>query len=112
MARDHNSRCVQAWAVARERVINPVAAEVEAVRTALLMAQQSGWRRVEVHVDIKALADSLQARTDPVMEASSIAKDIYLLQLMFESCIFSFVHIRFNRDCSVIATFAQENGQN
>lgn len=76
------------------------------------MAPQSGWRRVEVQVDIKALASSLQARADPVVEASAIAEDIYLLQLMFESCIFSFVHKPFNRACSVIVRFAQENVQN
>lgn len=88
---NNSSRCVQAWAIARERVINLVVAEVDAVHAALLLSQQSGWRKVEIQVDIKAPAESFQVRANPVIEASAIAEDIYLLQLMFECCTFSFM---------------------
>lgn len=59
-ARDENKKSVQAWSVARDWTINPVVAEVEAVRIALLMAQQNGWHKVEIQVDIKALVESFQ----------------------------------------------------
>lgn len=39
IARDEHGRCVQALAVAKERVLNPMVAEVDAVRVALLITQ-------------------------------------------------------------------------
>lgn len=88
IALENSRRCVQAWAVARDRVINPVVAEVNAVCAALLMAQQSGWNRMEIQVDIKTLTGSFQPKAVPVLEPTIIVEDIDLLQLMFEFCIF------------------------
>lgn len=42
IARDNLERNVQAWAVARERAINPMVAEIDAVRVVILLAQQNG----------------------------------------------------------------------
>lgn len=67
------------------------------------MAQQNGWKDVEVKVDIKAQADCLQARRYPIPNAITIADDVYLLALMFGTCTFSFGHRTFNRCCADLA---------
>lgn len=70
IARNHNGKVEQPWSVAREEVANPVVAETNAVRVALVVAQQNGRRNVEIEVDIKALSVCLQTRKIPVLEAS------------------------------------------
>lgn len=64
--------------------------EIDVARVALLLAQQNGWNKVKIQVDIKALAESLQVGTIPVQEAIIIAEDICCLKLMFEPYKFSF----------------------
>lgn len=78
VARDDHGRLLQAWAVAKETVENPVIAELEAVRVALLVALQNSWRKVKVQVDIKAIANSLRQREVPVLKAMAIAENIFL----------------------------------
>ena len=68
-ARDDGGNLVQTWAIAKEQVLSPVATDLEAIRIALLMAQQNGWRRVEIQMDVKAMADCLQAGKPPVLDA-------------------------------------------
>lgn len=106
IARDELGRTMQGWSVTREAVMSPVVAEVEAVRVALLLAQQNGWQKVDIQVDIKALAQCLQAKATPVVEATVIAEDIYLLAMMFESCKFSYGHRSRNRASSRLAWMA------
>lgn len=84
----------------KEAVDNPLVAELEAVRAALLEALQNSWRIVEVQLEIKAITNSLQQKISPVLEATTIADDIFLLASIFESCLFSYVHKSFDRFCS------------
>lgn len=107
IARDSRGDMLQAWSMARKGNYNPVVTELEAIRLALLAAQQNGWGRVEVQLDIKAIAACLQAKTYPVLEAAIITYDIFLLSDMFESFIFSFCYKFFNRACSKFAKMAQ-----
>lgn len=79
IARDDSRRCAQAWAVAMDRVINLVVAEVNAARVALLMAQPNRWNWMEIQVDIKTLARNFQAKAIPVQKATIIIEDIDLL---------------------------------
>lgn len=59
VARDYLGRTIQAWAVTRDGSSHPVVPEVEAVRVELLLAQQNGWRKVEIQSDIKAIIECL-----------------------------------------------------
>lgn len=56
VARDDTGHLLQSWAVVKDGVTNPVVAEMEVVRAALLVAQQNRWQDVEIQVDIKAPA--------------------------------------------------------
>lgn len=85
--------------------------EVNAVRTALLMTLQCGWRNIEIQEVIKTLGNSLQAKTVSVLEATTMAEDIYLLQLMFESCTYSFVHKRLDKASCMLVCFTHETKQ-
>lgn len=106
VARNSLGVLLQTWAVYLNHTNNPVIAELEAVRVALIVAQQNEWRRVEIQGDIKAMAECLQARKTPILEAFAIADDIFLLASMFEACCFSYVHKSFNRFCSKLARVA------
>lgn len=53
IVRDASRKCVQPWAVVRERAINPVVAEVDTVRATFYMDQQNGWNKMQIQVDIK-----------------------------------------------------------
>lgn len=59
IARDAAKQRVQAWSVARDSTINPVVAEVDAVRIALLLVHKNDWKQVEIQLDIKALVECL-----------------------------------------------------
>lgn len=107
VARDDKGDLVQTWAVSLDYMVHPVMAELEATRVALIVAQQNGWRRVEIQGEIKAIATCLQARQSPILEAAMIADDLFLLALMFETCTFSFVHKSFNRCSTYLARMAQ-----
>lgn len=58
-------------------------AKLETVRIALLVAQQNGRKKVEMQLDIKAIAACLQTKKYPALEASIIAEDIFLLSNIF-----------------------------
>lgn len=47
-ARDHSGVLFQIWAVFLDYTANPVIAKLEADRVALVVAQQNGWRKVEI----------------------------------------------------------------
>lgn len=100
---------MDAWSVSRERNFTPVEADMEAIRCALILAQQRGWRKLEVKLDVKALVTSLQLGKNPTLESLTIAEDIFLLKDMFEDCNFGFEHKRFNKTCNRLASFALYN---
>lgn len=79
IARDDLWNVVQMWSVTRDGSLNVVVGDLNTVRVALLVAQQNGWRDIEVQVAIKTLAGCLQARRYPILNAITMADDIYLL---------------------------------
>lgn len=60
MARNDQGKALQLWSVARDSLYNLVVAELDAVRVALLITQQNSWLKIEIQIDIKAIADCLQ----------------------------------------------------
>lgn len=95
IARNDVGTTLQAWSITKDRVNSPVVADIEAVCVALLVTQQN--RNIKIQINIKVLAHCLQLRKIPVVEATLIAKNIYLLAMIFESCKFSFGHKSYNR---------------
>lgn len=93
---------LQSWAVAKDGIEKPAVAELEVIRVALVVAQQSGWRKIEIQVDIKAIAECLQSRKSPVLEATIIAEDTFLLAMMF-------VLFSVNRFCYQLACMTHKN---
>lgn len=89
VARNCFGELLQTWAIFLDFTDNPVIAELEAARVALIVAQQNSWRRVEIQGEIRAIADCLNARKCPAVEAAIIVDDVFLLASMFEGCRFS-----------------------
>lgn len=107
-AMNEEKRIINAWSATREGMYTPVAAELETVRCALILAQQHGWRKIEVRVDVKAIASCLRNGTSPIVESITLAEDIFLLALIFEGCKFGFEHRKYNRTCTRLALFPFE----
>lgn len=63
---------------------------------------------MEIQVDIKAIADCLQVRKVSVLKEIIIVEDIFLLAMMFESCIFSYGFKSFNICCSKLVCMVQK----
>ena len=108
-AMNDQGNVINAWAVAREGLFTPVAADLEAIRCALILAQQQGWRRIEMKVDVKAMVCCLQKQKSPTLETLTIAEDIYILEKIFEDCRFDYEHRKYNRKCASLASFALEH---
>lgn len=49
---DENGRITYGQLVTRERLLPPVAADLEAIKCALILAHQQGWRSLEVKSDV------------------------------------------------------------
>lgn len=108
-AMNENGTITDAWSVSREGHFSPVAADLEAIRCALILAQQKGWRSIEVKLDVKAMALCLQGRSSPTVETLTLAEDIFLLALMFDDCIFGYENRKFNRSSAKLVDFARVN---
>lgn len=79
VAIDDSGSTTHAWAVTREGSYSPVAADLEAVRCALILAQKQGWRKIEIMLDVKAIVLCLQHGTHPTLDSMMIAEDISIL---------------------------------
>lgn len=44
-----------AWFVSREGLFSPVTTNMEAIPCALLLAQQQGWKKTDVRLDVKTI---------------------------------------------------------
>ncbi|CAI9099243.1 OLC1v1036028C1 [Oldenlandia corymbosa var. corymbosa] len=66
VARDCRGSLLQVWAVARDRLQNPVVATLDAVRVALIFAQMNLWKNVQVELEVKNLVDCLNDKRCPI----------------------------------------------
>lgn len=62
-AMDETERITHAWLATREGSCSPVAADLEAIRCALTLAQQQGWMKIEAKVDVKAIGRAVFSST-------------------------------------------------
>lgn len=92
------------WAVAREGFYSLVAADLEAMRCKLILAQQKGWRKIELKLDVKAMVTCVQREISPNVESLTLTEDIFLLVFMFEDRKFDFEQRKFHKSCARLAT--------
>nr|XP_027101192.1 uncharacterized protein LOC113720678 [Coffea arabica]XP_027115614.1 uncharacterized protein LOC113733445 [Coffea arabica] len=105
VARDWQKEVVGAWAVPGSSCSTPKMEEALALRAAMLVAKQQGWRRVEFESDCKYVIDRINSEEDDV-EIATVLSDIKRLKLSFYECCFSFTRRESNSVSHHIAKFA------
>ncbi|XP_071926256.1 uncharacterized protein [Coffea arabica] len=98
IARDCLGNALGAWAVPNTCCSSAKQEEALALRAAMLMAKQQGWKRVVFESDCKHLIDSIN-RGDGDSEIATILLDIDSLKSNFYKCCFSFTR-RMNNSVS------------
>ncbi|CDP14369.1 unnamed protein product [Coffea canephora] len=98
IARDCLGNALGAWAVPDTCCSSAKQEEALALRSAMLMAKQQGWRRVVFESDCKQLIDSINSG-DGDSDIATILLDIVSLKSNFYKCCFSFTR-RMNNSVS------------
>ena len=105
VARTWQKELVGAWAVPGMSCSTPKMEEALALRSAMLVAKQQGWRRVEFESDCKNVIDRVTNGGDDV-EIAAVLSDINSLKLSFYECCFSFTRRISNSVSHHLAKFA------
>lgn len=80
--------------------------ETIAIRSALIMAKEAGWTKIEVQSNCKKAIDNILESNGRECCITTILEDIEDLRLGFEHCYFSFVHRNRNKCSHMLAKFA------
>ncbi|XP_071906135.1 uncharacterized protein [Coffea arabica] len=105
VARTWRKEVVGDWAVLGTNYSTPKMDEALALRAAMMMAKQQGWRRVEFESDCKHVIDTVNSGEDDV-DIATVLSDIKRLKLNFYECCFSFTRRISNSVSHHIAKFA------
>ncbi|CAI9098987.1 OLC1v1035730C1 [Oldenlandia corymbosa var. corymbosa] len=90
-ARKENGELLVVVADSVDFVQNYLAAELIAIRMAMMEAQRRRFQKVEIQIDEKTMVTWLQGKTISVSDVSAIVDDIFLVKLDFECCKFVFI---------------------
>ncbi|XP_071939813.1 uncharacterized protein [Coffea arabica] len=105
------ARCMEgklrgAWAGCEDRRGIPIVEEARAIRHALVLAKQNGWRNIIIQTDCKRIVDQIRDGKLNDHLAGAVLFDIMALSKDFSSCLFSFVKREGNNVSHQLAKFA------
>ena len=105
------ARCMEgklrgAWAGCEDRRGIPIVEEARAIRHALVLAKQNGWRNIIIQTDCKRIVDQIRDGKLNDHLAGAVLFDIIALSKDFSSCLFSFVKREGNNVTHQLAKFA------
>ncbi|XP_071933645.1 uncharacterized protein [Coffea arabica] len=89
IARDWQGEVKGAWAVPSTSCSNAKVEEAKALRLAMLVAKQNGWRRVEFESDCLQVINDINSTNDEAVRCTVIS-DIRKLKYRFDECCFAF----------------------
>ena len=95
-----------AWAASDDKLGEPAVEEALAIRQALHMAKERGWRKVLVQSDCKGIVDKINARMADDPKTGVVIFDILKLRQDFTECSFSFIQREGNFVAHHLAKFA------
>ncbi|XP_027086455.2 uncharacterized protein [Coffea arabica] len=105
VARNSSGELVGAWARPTEGCAEAQVEEALAIREAMVIAKQMGWRKVELESDCKLVVDRINARKEEVSIAT-IQLDIWRIMKDFDKCCCSFTRRNNNYVSHYLAKFA------
>ncbi|XP_027152666.1 uncharacterized protein LOC113752810 [Coffea eugenioides] len=91
VARGWLGRLRGARAIPNFSCASPKVEEAKALREAMIVAQQQGWRSVEFEVDCSQVVKAVCSEEEDVVIAT-IVHDIRILRLKFDECCFTFTN--------------------
>lgn len=106
VARNWKGEIIRAWAVVETKKGEACMEEALAIRTAMQMGKEAGWKKVEFQSDCKQLIDKITAADLKDSSMSTVLEDIWQMREVFEQCTFSFVYRTGNDLCHRLAKFA------
>jgi hypothetical protein len=101
--RDHNGSCLAACGDIYEEVIIPELAEAQALRLAILFAQEEGFSKVIVGSDCLSVIQRLISTTVDRSLFGPVIEDIKRLAMTFSSCEFRHVYRSLNVAAHILA---------
>ncbi|XP_027118809.1 uncharacterized protein [Coffea arabica] len=90
VVRNWQGKVLGAWAVPNTSCSNPKLEEAIALRIAMLVAKQQGWRRMEFEIDCMQVVNGINREEDDVI-ISTVASNIRKLKSNFGECCFTFI---------------------
>lgn len=81
---DDKGNILKAWAVTRDHTSDPVAITLQAIRYAQIVANNTGWKLIQIRFDMPALVNQLKQSQEFAVNTSTLVKDIRLLAYLFE----------------------------
>ena len=106
VARKDDGGLIGAWADSEDKLGEPAVEEALAIRQALNIAKQKGWRKVLIQSDCKGIIDKINARKAADPHIGVILFDILKLRQVFTECSFSFIKREGNFVAHHLAKFA------
>ena len=104
-ARNSSGELAGAWARPTEGCAEVQVEEALAIREAMVLAKQMGWRNAELESDCKHVVDKINAREEEVSIAI-IQLDIWRMMKEFDQCCFSYTRRSNNYVSHYLAKFA------
>ena len=80
--------------------------EALAIRNALLMAKQAGWKKIIVHSDCKSVVEQINRCSDYEYSIATILEDVQDLKTGFDRCSFVFISRAANEISHALAHIA------
>nr|XP_027109257.1 uncharacterized protein LOC113729129 [Coffea arabica] len=106
IARNWKGKIMRAKGIVHQRNGTASTEEAFAVRNALLMAKQAGWKKIIVHSDYKSVVEQINRCSDYEYNIATILEDVQDLRTDFDRCSFVFISRATNEISHALAHFA------
>ena len=106
VARNWKGEIMKVWAIMEEKIGEPELEEATAIRAAMQLGKEAGWRKIEIQSDCKSVIDCILTVSCNNCNCAVILEDIQKLREFFDQCNFSFIYREGNEVCHRLAKFA------
>lgn len=91
ITRKDDGSLIKAWATSESKLGEPEVEEALAIRQALNIAKQNGWRKIMIQFDCKRIIDKIREKNTEDSNIGVILFDILKISQDFAECYFSFI---------------------
>ncbi|XP_071925721.1 uncharacterized protein [Coffea arabica] len=91
VARNWKGEIMKIWAIMEEKIGEPELEEATAIKAAMQLGKEAGWRKIEIQSDCKSVIDCILTVLCNNCNYAVILEDIQKLRDFFNQCNFSFI---------------------